>query len=423
MKVQALHIQNTMRIKVADIERPDGHMVVLTGKNAQGKSSALKSLFWAIGGPKAVQIDQVVREGADKAVVNVELDDYVVTRSQTAGGTMTLKVETKDGKSFKSPQALLDSILSKSSIDPVAFIGLSAKDQVAKLLEIVKLSINPQEIDAKIKGIFEERTAIGRVVKQLEGQLAGMTEVAGDVPNEPVSASALLDELEAANAVIAENSVKRNNLESYLLGIKQRRQEVAELQEEIDRMEAWVTEHEPEINAIVDPDIDAIKAKLADIDGINAKVRAKKDYVELSDKLATQRDLAAACTTNINDFEAEKRAALAEAKFPVAGLGFGDGCVTYKDIPLSQASSAEQIRVSMAIAMATNPDLKVIHIAAGSLLDSEGMNIIKEMAESGDYQVWVEKVDESGKVGIVFEDGEIVAVNEEVEEDVDMSDF
>ena len=423
MKVQALHIQNTMRIKVADIERPDGHMVVLTGKNAQGKSSALKSLFWAIGGPKAVQIDQVVREGADKAVVNVELDDYVVTRSQTAGGTMTLKVETKDGKSFKSPQALLDSILSKSSIDPVAFIGLSAKDQVAKLLEIVKLSINPQEIDAKIKGIFEERTAIGRVVKQLEGQLAGMTEVAGDVPNEPVSASALLDELEAANAVIAENSVKRNNLESYLLGIKQRRQEVAELQEEIDRMEAWITEHEPEINAIVDPDIDAIKAKLADIDGINAKVRAKNDYVELSDKLATQRDLAAACTTNINDFEAEKRAALADAKFPVAGLGFGDGCVTYKDIPLSQASSAEQIRVSMAIAMATNPDLKVIHIAAGSLLDSEGMNIIKEMAESGDYQVWIEKVDESGKVGIVFEDGEIVAVNEDVEEDVDMSDF
>ena len=119
----------------------------------------------------------------------------------------------------------------------------------------------------------------------------------------------------------------------------------------------------------------------------------------------------------------QERAALADAKFPVAGLGFGDGCVTYKDIPLSQASSAEQIRVSMAIAMATNPDLKVIHIAAGSLLDSEGMNIIKEMAESGDYQVWIEKVDESGKVGIVFEDGEIVAVNEEVEEDVDMSDF
>lgn len=430
MKVQALHIQNTMRIKVADIERPDGHMVVLTGKNAQGKSSALKSLFWAIGGPKAVQIDQVVREGADKAVVNVELDDYVVTRSQTAGGTMTLKVETKDGKSFKSPQALLDSILSKSSIDPVAFIGLSAKDQVAKLLEIVKLSINPQEIDAKIKGIFEERTAIGRVVKQLEGQLAGMTEVAGDVPNEPVSASALLDELEAANAVIAENRSRRKSLQSMVEDISQYQERQRELEEELETiqnqikvLEALVKEDTPRVNAIVDPDIDVIKAKLADIDGINAKVRAKKDYVELSDKLATQRDLAAACTTNINDFEAEKRAALADAKFPVAGLGFGDGCVTYKDIPLSQASSAEQIRVSMAIAMATNPDLKVIHIAAGSLLDSEGMNIIKEMAESGDYQVWIEKVDESGKVGIVFEDGEIVAVNEEVEEDVDMSDF
>ena len=423
MKVQALHIQNTMRIKVADIERPDGHMVVLTGKNAQGKSSALKSLFWAIGGPKAVQIDQVVREGADKAVVNVELDDYVVTRSQTAGGTMTLKVETKDGKSFKSPQALLDSILSKSSIDPVAFIGLSAKDQVAKLLEIVKLSINPQEIDAKIKSIYEERTAIGRVVKQLEGQLAGMAEVADDVPNEPVSASALLAELEAANSEISANGIKRDNLESYQQLIGQKKEEIKTLQDEVARFEAWIEANESEINALVDPDIDTIKAKLADIDGINAKVRSKQDYVEVSDKLATQRDLAAACTTNINDFEAQKRAALADAKFPVNGLGFGDGCVTYNDIPLSQASSAEQIRVSMAIAMATNPDLKVIHIAAGSLLDSEGMNIIKELAEEGDYQVWIEKVDESGKVGIVFEDGEIVAVNDDVDEAVDMSDF
>ena len=96
----------------------------------------------------------------------------------------------------------------------MAFIGLSAKDQVAKLLEIVKLSINPQEIDAKIKSIYEERTAIGRVVKQLEGQLAGMAEVADDVPNEPVSASALLAELEAANSEISANGIKRDNLES-----------------------------------------------------------------------------------------------------------------------------------------------------------------------------------------------------------------
>ena len=405
MKVHGLHIQNTMRIKVADIDQPDGNVVVLTGKNAQGKSSALKALFWAIGGPKAVKIDQVVRDGEDKAVVSVDLEKYVVTRSQTAGGTMSLKVETKDGQSFKSPQALLDAIISQTSIDPVAFIGLGAKDQVAKLLEIVKLDINPQEIDAKIKTIFDERTVIGREVKQLEGQLAGLGEIEAGVPDEAVSATDLVNELGHANQQASNNAELRSKLDLV-------RHDVESLRHELKMAEQWVDENEARIEALVDPDIDAIKAKLSDIDGLNAKVRAKKEHLTLSDTLATKRGLQDACTVNIQDLEASKSKALAGAKFPVAGLGFGDGCVTFNGIPLSQASSAEQIRVSMAIAMALNPELKVIHVAAGSLLDSTGMAIVTEMAKEHDYQVWIEKVDESGSVGIVFEDGEIVAVNE-----------
>ena len=416
MKVQSLHIQNTMRIKVAELDRLNSKMVVLTGKNAQGKSSALNSLFWAIGGPKAVQIDQVVRDGADKAVVTVDLDDYIVTRSQTAGGTMSLKVETKEGQSFKSPQSLLDTIISRSTIDPVAFIGLSPKDQAAKLLEIVKLDVSPQELDAKIKVIFDERTMIGREVKQLEGQLAGLGEIEAGVPDEAVSATDLVNELGHANQQVSNNAELRSKLDLV-------RHDVESLRHELKMAEQWIDENEARIESLVDPDIDAIKAKLADIDGINAKVRAKKEHLTLSDTLATKRGLQDACTTNINDLEAQKRDALSKAKFPVAGLGFGDGCVTFNGIPLSQASSAEQIRVSMAIAMATNPKLRVIRISSGSLLDSDGMEIISKMAEEGDFQVWVEKVDESGKVGIVFEDGEVIAVNEDEDEAVDMSNF
>ena len=416
MKVQSLHIQNTMRIKVAELDRLNSKMVVLTGKNAQGKSSALNSLFWAIGGPKAVQIDQVVRDGAEKAVVTVDLDDYIVTRSQTAGGTMSLKVETKEGQSFKSPQSLLNTIISRSTIDPVAFIGLSPKDQAAKLLEIVKLDVNLQELDAKIKGIYDERTMIGREVKQLEGQLAGLGEIEAGVPDEAVSATELVNELGHANQQVSNNAELRSKLDLV-------RHDVESLRHELKMAEQWVDENEARIEALVDPDIDAIKAKLADIDGLNAKVRAKKEHLTLSDTLATKRGLQDACTTNINDLEAQKRDALSKAKFPVAGLGFGDGCVTFNGIPLSQASSAEQIRVSMAIAMATNPKLRVIRISSGSLLDSDGMEIISKMAEEGDFQVWVEKVDESGKVGIVFEDGEVIAVNEDEDEAVDMSNF
>jgi ABC-type histidine transport system ATPase subunit len=103
----------------------------------------------------------------------------------------------------------------------------------------------------------------------------------------------------------------------------------------------------------------------------------------------------------------KKTDALTEATFPVDGLGFDENGVTFDGKPFTQASGAEQLRVSLAMAMALNPQLKVIHIKNGSLLDSENMQIIEDMAKDKDYQVWIEVVDESGKVGIYIEDGEV----------------
>jgi hypothetical protein len=39
--------------------------------------------------------------------------------------------------------------------------------------------------------------------------------------------------------------------------------------------------------------------------------------------------------------------------------------------------------------------------------------MIAEMAKAQDYQVWVERVDTSGKIGVVIEDGQVVAVDGE----------
>ena len=43
--------------------------------------------------------------------------------------------------------------------------------------------------------------------------------------------------------------------------------------------------------------------------------------------------------------------------------------ITYNGVPLSEASTAEQIRVSTAIGMADKPELRFLLIRDGSLLD------------------------------------------------------
>ena len=94
---------------------------------------------------------------------------------------------------------------------------------------------------------------------------------------------------------------------------------------------------------------------------------------------------------------------------PVDGLGFDDGIVLLAGIPFSQASSAEQLRVSVAMGLAMNPTLKLLLIRDGSLLDVDSRRLIAEMAEAADAQVWMECVEENEATTIVIEDGAVRA--------------
>ena len=76
-------------------------------------------------------------------------------------------------------------------------------------------------------------------------------------------------------------------------------------------------------------------------------------------------------------------------------------------MPFSQASSAEQIRVSLAMAMSLNPKLRVIRILDGSLLDADNLALITEAAVAADYQVWIERVSDPSETAVVIEDGEV----------------
>ena len=139
------------------------------------------------------------------------------------------------------------------------------------------------------------------------------------------------------------------------------------------------------------------------------KINRKRELMELS----KAKDAASDGITKRMEERAESvKSAIAAAELPLPGLGLGDGVVTMNGIPFDQLSSAEQLRASVAIAMASNPKLRVIRIKDGSLLDDNGLEIIKSIAKDRDFQVWMECVDSTGKVGIYMEDGEVTAINE-----------
>ena len=154
-------------------------------------------------------------------------------------------------------------------------------------------------------------------------------------------------------------------------------------------------------------DLAPLQQKLSGAQEANRAVESKKRKAEL---LEAANAAAAEAQRLTEAMDARKRRvakAIANAELPVSGLGLDTGMVTYNSKPLAQASDAEQLRISMAIAMALNPKLRVVRVRDGSLLDEDSLAAVAKMADEADCQVWLERVDSSGEIGFVMEDGHL----------------
>jgi hypothetical protein len=58
--------------------------------------------------------------------------------------------------------------------------------------------------------------------------------------------------------------------------------------------------------------------------------------------------------------------------------------------------------------MSGDPKLRVCRVRDGSLLDESSLKLLADMAAKLDFQVWIERVDSSGKTGFVIAEGQVV---------------
>ncbi|MET4059991.1 DNA repair exonuclease SbcCD ATPase subunit [Arthrobacter sp. UYP6] len=401
-KIIKLEANNFKRLRAVEIS-PDGNLVVIAGRNGQGKTSVLDAITAVLGGNNTKALPRPIRDGEDGAFIVLETEDLIATRT-FSGATSKLTVKGKDGATFSKGQAKLDQLLGRLSLDPLAFTQLSEKEQLKTLLDLVELPFDPTKLEVERAKVFTERTDVNRRVKELQSQTAGYT-IPEDVPAEEVSVSALLTQYREAQATLTQGTEVNRAYDAAFNQVTALKAQLADAEKVLadarDRFNAWA--------ATEAPDLEAIQSQIDNAEKINAGVRAAKAHRELSDRLSTLQGDAEFLTAQLGSIDKRKAEGLATATFPVDGLGFDTDGVTYQGVPFKQASGAEQLRVSLAMAIALNPGLRVIRIADGSLLDSTNLQLIEEMAVDNDYQVWIEMVDETGDFGITIEDGAVAA--------------
>jgi len=407
MRIINLQAENVKRLKAIEIT-PDGNTVILAGANAQGKSSILDAIWLALGGgPAAKQNARVIRDGEKEASVRLDLGDIVVTR-KWKGEKTSLTVENAEGAKYSSPQSMLDGLVGRLSFDPQAFALQDEKTQLKSLLDVVTLPFDPVEVEKTRKELYEDRTIVGRDVKQWESTFAGLHEQPTTTPDEELSISALM--AEHATAADEHATRRREELQVKHLEetIEQTRQHIAELVRSMaadEETKKALTEKLSWASPL--PDLAEITDQISGAEETNQRVRAKKHRDSIEKHMLTSRREYGKLSRQLEELDALKAKGIKEAVLPLEGLGFDDSGVTYNGVPLKQASSAEQLRVSTAMGMALNPKLRMMHIRDGSLLDSSNLALLNDMAAANDFQLWIERVDESGSVGIVIEDGQV----------------
>lgn len=433
MRVIKLEADNFKNLKAVEIT-PDGQMVVVGGKNEQGKSSVMDAIWVALKG-RGVAPPKPIRTGEEECRIRLDLGELVVTRKFTAkeGGTYTdaVKVENSDGLRYSKPQEVLDALLGEIGFDPFEFCRMKPADQAEALLQMVPLSVDLDAMAEQDQSDFARRRDVNRDAHQLKAQIDAIPveEVPENAPDRETLQSQLAEAAETNSSIERERLVREGtlrNISSLRENAESKSARAAELRAQAETLEADAKVDVGEADKAqaafdkLDPiptpiDTAEVRRQLQEAETTLAAIGRQKRRKELAEVYATLVAQSEKFTADMAAREVERNKALAEASMPIETIKFvidekGKPVVSLNGVPFEQASTAEKLKASTAIAMAANPELRILRITDGSLLDEDSIALLRKMAEEDDFQLWVEVVGDPGTVGIVMEGGEVRAI-------------
>lgn len=421
MRIKLVSIKDFMRLKEVKIFPEGRNVILIAGMNKVGKSSLMGAFSACLGG-KGETPERPIRDEEDFAEIKIDLEDdsgvlgYEVTRRFLKNGKSSLRVEGRDGK-LSSPQKILDRIIGKRFLDPVLFLSQPPKAQFDSLLEFMDIGIDLSQWAKMRKETFDSRTSVNRDIKRYRLEVASNPHP-GKIPDLP-------DENIAERvSKLNEAKDKRRAAEHLVSGLRSKYEDQSDT---IERMEsrlkierdtlddikaagtaAKITlESFPDVSEDLSKAMNELRSSSERHSERNAKIsqaeRNEKAKLSLGEVEKESEEL----TEVISTMDKDKADRLAGAKMPVSGLEIDDDKILYKGVPLSQASGAEQLHISLSIAAAMSPELSDIWIEDGARFDLNSLAQMGKFAEDNNLCLWVERVGESDDGAIIFEDGEV----------------
>lgn len=409
LRVVGIYIRNYQRIEAFDLDQEalaDG-VVIVGGENSNGKTSACEAVSIGLGLKSKQGLKVPVNKNApeDKGYgIRIELGDpelaYTITHWSTPEGKAEgFRVARANGETVSNPQTWMKDVLDGLR-NPVDILKMEPAE-----LRKVLIQLGGLDLDALDKAIADAKAIEKQAELTQNAALARAKEFPWheDAPEEETSAAELSERLQEA---YAENQRRQSAKDRMTRGateiartISDNRLSSPSVDPLVDQL---VTHLRQEADAITLIDTAALQADIANVEGRNrkfrdnqARIRANKEWQEAEAKLGEAIEARKAA-------ESAKRSAIANATFPVEGLGFDEKEVTYNGIPFSQAGNAERIRVAVAICLAGRGALPFLLIDNAEALDKKSLRLL------------IEEVDRQGAQCLAF-----VVANQDEDETFD----
>jgi len=318
-------------------------------------------------------------------------------------------VDASGAQVTKTPQAVINGWLAALTFDPLEFARMDAKKQFDKL----KVLVPGFDFDAEAKArkiAFDARTDVNRQAAQAEAAAAAVVLPPGAKPAAPADVADLLTRIEAARRTTHAADAERQRRVAEAAAIDKLRDDAEDMRGRAAQMERDADAREKALNGLPHvetavEDIDALQEQITGADQTRQTIALFDQRQRHREAAEQHKAQAAKLTAAIDAIDTRKTKAIAAAKLPVPGMSFGDEQILLNGVPFADASTMEKIVTGTALAMAMNPKLRVMTIDEGSELDSDAIERLRQMAEKNDFSIWYTRVDESGEVGFVIEDG------------------
>jgi len=414
MKILKLTAANFKKIRVIEIQA-NGENVTLSGKNGSGKTSSMDSLWSILQYSKAAKkIDNPIRNGEDSAIAKVELGEYIITRKWTQKSS-TVTVIDGQGNKVSSPQKILDDLVGELSFDPLEFSNMTPGKQTEALIALAAIDVT--SFDEAHKNLYSERRDANKDVTTLAAAAKDLVKPDDDWPDEEVSVSDLALRLREMDAVDAAAKKQINDKAIAVDKETSLNEQIASLEAQLNAARNELAENASTLLSIVSNPLHIspkeergyLESQISNTDELNKKARDKKLFISKKEEYFTARETAKQADISLKENATNRAAVIASANYPLPGLAIDpeNMQLQYEGKSWTDLSTGEQLRVSTAMAMAMNPELRVIFLRNASLLDKDNLAVVTAAAAEQDYQVWIEVVESDEPTALRFVDGAI----------------